>query len=154
MDTDGYVNISGECEFVQKNSAIADKFCELLSTLGIKYRRTTKIPTCNGKQCVQVHRIQFFTDKTLPCFRLKRKYDRLKDKLNKRMSWKSIVNIEKVESEPVKCITVDNEDHLYLFGSHFTVTHNTALAGGLCLYFLIADKEDGAEVLLAANSKD
>lgn len=27
-------------------------------------------------------------------------------------------------------------------------------AAALCLYFLIADKEDGAEVLLAANSKD
>lgn len=30
----------------------------------------------------------------------------------------------------------------------------TALAAALCLYFLIADGEDGAEVLLAANSKD
>lgn len=151
MDTDGYVSSSGECEFVQ-NADIADKFCELLSTLGIKYNRTIKI--LNGKQCSQVHRIRFFTDKTLPCFRLERKYNRLKDKLNNRMCWKSIVNIEKVESEPVKCITVDNKDHLYLFGSRFTVTHNTALAAALCLYFLIGDKENGAEVLLAANSKD
>lgn len=30
----------------------------------------------------------------------------------------------------------------------------TALAAALCLYFLIADGEEGAEVLLAANSKD
>ena len=30
----------------------------------------------------------------------------------------------------------------------------TALAAALCLYFLIADGEDGAEVLLAANSKE
>lgn len=30
----------------------------------------------------------------------------------------------------------------------------TALAAALCLYYLIADGEDGAEVLLAANSKD
>lgn len=30
----------------------------------------------------------------------------------------------------------------------------TALASALCLYFLIADGEDGAEVLLAANSKE
>lgn len=30
----------------------------------------------------------------------------------------------------------------------------TALAAALCLYFLIADGESGAEVLLAANSKD
>jgi len=30
----------------------------------------------------------------------------------------------------------------------------TALAAALCLYYLIADNEDGAEVLLAANSKE
>ncbi|MEQ2953673.1 terminase large subunit domain-containing protein [Phocaeicola massiliensis] len=30
----------------------------------------------------------------------------------------------------------------------------TALAAALCMYFLIADGEDGAEVDLAANSKD
>lgn len=30
----------------------------------------------------------------------------------------------------------------------------TFLAAALCLYFLIADKEQGAEVLLAANSRD
>lgn len=30
----------------------------------------------------------------------------------------------------------------------------TALAAALCLYYLIADGEDGAEILLAANSKD
>lgn len=30
----------------------------------------------------------------------------------------------------------------------------TALAAALCIYFLIADGEDGAEVDLAANSKD
>ena len=30
----------------------------------------------------------------------------------------------------------------------------TALAAALCLYYLIADGEDGAEVDLAANSKE
>ena len=70
------------------------------------------------------------------------------------MLYKSIVEITKVDSVPVRCITVDNPEHLYLFGKHFTVTHNTALAAALCLYFLIADGEDGAEVDLAANSKE
>jgi hypothetical protein len=154
MDTDGTVSKAGECEFVQKSLRIADGICELLSSLGIKYSRCTKNTFINGKECDPVERIQFYTDKSLPCFRLQRKFDRLKDTLNKRMLWKSIVNIEPVDSVPVKCITVDNEDHLYLCGNRFTVTHNTALAAALCLYFLIADGEDGAEVLLAANSKE
>jgi len=70
------------------------------------------------------------------------------------MLYKSIINIEPTKSVPVKCITVDNPEHLYLFGKHFTVTHNTALAAALCLYYLIGDGEDGAEVDLAANSKE
>ena len=154
MDTDGTISKNGQCEFVQKNILIADGLCELLSSLGIKYTRTSKIPTINGKKCTKVQRIQFFTDKQMPCFRLKRKYDRLKDSLNKRMLYKSIIDITPVESVPVRCITVDNSEHLYLCGKHFTVTHNTALASALCMYFLIADGEDGAEVDLAANSRD
>ncbi len=154
MDTDGYVSIDGQCEFVQKRIEFADGFCDLLGSLGIKYCRTTKTPVCNGKECDPVERVIFYTDKTLPCFRLKRKYDRLKDNLNKRMLYKSIIKIEPVESVPVKCITVDNKDSLYLCGKRYTTTHNTALAAALCLYYLIADGEDGAEVLLAANSKE
>ena len=154
MDTDGYVGKNGECEFIQKNIDIADGLCELLSSLGIKYTRREKIPTINGKIYDKVQRIQFFTDKSLPCFRLKRKYDRLKNSLNKRMDYKSIINITPVSSVPVKCITVDNPEHLYLCGKHFTCTHNTVLSAGLALYFMIADGEDGAEVDLAANSKD
>lgn len=154
MDTDGTIGINGECEFTQKNTDIADGLCEILSSLGIKYTRHEKIPTINGKVYDKVQRIQFFTDKRLPCFRLKRKYDRLKDRLNKRMDYKSIINISPVSSVPVKCITVDNPQHLYLCGKHFTCTHNTALIAALSVYFMVADGEDGAEVDLAANSKD
>jgi phage terminase large subunit-like protein len=70
------------------------------------------------------------------------------------MLYKSIVDIQPIESVPVKCISVDNPESLYLCGKRFTVTHNTALAAALSLYYLIADGEDGAEVLLAANSKE
>ena len=154
MDSDGYIsNQCGQCEFQQKSVAITDGICEILSTLGITYTRTTRIPTINGKKCNEVQRVSFFTDKKLPCFTLQRKYERLKDALNKRMEYKSIVNIEETESVPVKCITVDNEDHLYLFGKRYSVTHNTALAALFCLWFLIGDGESGAEVDLAANSR-
>lgn len=154
MDTDGTVSKAGQCEFIQKSIEISDGLCDLLGSLGIKYSRVTKIPKCNGKVCDPVERITFYTDKTLPCFRLERKYDRLKDTLNKRMLYKSIINIEPTKSVPVRCITVDNKDSLYLCGNRYTVTHNSAVAAALCLYFLIADGEDGAEVLLAANSKE
>lgn len=153
MDCDGYVDKNrGQCEFIQKSIEVTDGICELLSTLGITYSRTTKIPTLNGKKCDMVQRVQFFTDKNHPCFSLPRKFERLKDHLNQRMEFKSIVNIEPVESVPVRCITVDNDDHLYLFGKRYSVTHNTALIASLAMYYFIADGEDGAEVDIAANN--
>lgn len=39
-----------------------------------------------------------------------------------------IVEVEKVESVPVKCIEVDNEDHTYLAGSSLIPTHNSVFA--------------------------
>lgn len=153
MDTDGSVS-NGQCEFIQESTIITDGLCELLSTLGIKYTRTTKIPTIKGVACNPVQRVQFYTDKTNPCFRLERKFNVLKDKLNDRMLYKSIINIEKIDSVPVKCITVDNADSLYLVGKKYTTTHNTAFMAALGLYHLMADGEAGAEVILAANSRE
>lgn len=152
-DTDGCCSkIHKVIEFCQKNQKIADGFCELLSSLGIKYSRKQIMSKCNGKECGIVSKILFYTDKKLPCFRLKRKYDLLKDSLNIRMNYKTITNIERVDSVKTRCITVDNDNHLYLFGKHFTVTHNTAFAAGLALYCLVAAGEPNPEIEMIANS--
>lgn len=39
--------------------------------------------------------------------------------------WPQIVSIEPVESVPVQCIEVDNDDHLFVFGRSGYLTHNT-----------------------------
>lgn len=44
---------------------------------------------------------------------------------------KKIISIELTDSVKVRCITVDNHDHLYLFGEHHTVTHNTSMLNAL-----------------------
>lgn len=46
-------------------------------------------------------------------------------------SFKRIISIEPTESVKVRCITVNNHDHLYLFGEHHTVTHNTSMLNAL-----------------------
>ena len=65
---------------------------------------------------------------------------------------KYITKIEDVESVPVKCITVDSPNHLYLCGKN-TVTHNTATAAAIGILCAIADNEPGAEIDLVANSR-
>jgi len=138
---------------VQKNERVANGFGELLSSLGIKYAVRKKIPYCNGKKCSAVFQFDFFVDKTRSCFNLRRKHDRLKDHLSPRMLNKSITGIEKIESVPAKCISVDNKDHLYVAGKTNTVTHNSMFISALLLYFLMADNEAAAQIWCLATVK-
>lgn len=133
MDSDGYCSKVGECEFTQKSKKTTDGFTELLASLGIKHNVKEKIPTCNGKKCDKVYRVHFFVNKNNSCFKLKRKTERLKDKLSDRMLNKSIINIEKVNSVPTKCIGIEHDSMLYLAGEKMTVTHNTPLVSAICL---------------------
>lgn len=153
MDADGFCSKAGECEFTQKSKAIADGIIKLLSSLGIKNTVTTKIPTINGRKCAMVYRVTFFTDQLSPCFKLKRKLVRLKPALNKRMQYKSIVDISPVESVPVKCIGIDHPSQLYLAGEHFTATHNTPLASAITLAEWCCG-EMGTKILYGSNDYD
>lgn len=133
MDTDGSCDKLGRCEFSQKSYSFIEQFCELLNSLSIKHHISKKEVMCNNKKCI-AYRVYFCVDKTFPCFRLKRKYDRLKDKLASRSENKSIISIKEVESVPTKCIQVDSPRKLYLCGKKNTVTHNTTK---LALYAML-----------------
>lgn len=127
MDTDGSCDKRGLCEFSQKDYNLAKQVSTLLFSLGIKNTLRPKKAKLNGKEFV-AYRITFYTTKSFPCFKLNRKYERLKTNIKLLSNEKSIINIKRVESVPTKCIQVDNKTHLYLCGEHFTVTHNTTLA--------------------------
>src|SRR5690606_40860660 len=79
-----------------------------------------------------------------PVFKLKRKLERQKKKPDSetRASFRKIVDVQEVESVPVKCIQVDNESKLYLAGKSFIPTHNTSLIGALSLYHLVCRSEE------------
>lgn len=150
MDTDGTCSKSGQCVFTQKDRRLCEQVKELCSSLGIKATLSEKAVSCNGKPCGTAFYVQFFTDKAMPCFRLKRKYDRLKDALAPRMSAKSIVNIEEIPNEPSKCIMVDNESHLYLVGKDYTATHNTSFAGALSWALSLLYRMSGSKCYIAS----
>lgn len=149
MDTDGYCSKAGQCEFCQKSEFLVDQVQELLSGLGIKNRKREKIIRCNGKEC-RAYSVLFFCDKTNSCFKLKRKKERLKDRLAPRMKAKSIIGIRPIPQEPSKCIAVGNEEHLFLCGKRYTVTHNTSFIGGLALALAIMQRKSGATAYVVA----
>lgn len=149
LDTDGYISHNyGQIEIQQKNTAIADGICQILDSLGIKYSRKTKTPTIDGVPKHTVERIIFVAPKSLQMFRLKRKFDLQKDTI--RNCGNYIVDIKPVDTVPTRCITVDSPSHLYCFGRHFTVTHNSSILSAMSLYALF--EEASACCVVAANS--
>ena len=65
--------------------------------------------------------------------------------------WHYIKNVEKVESVPVRCITVDSPDSLYLVGDHYIPTHNTTLMTIYALWVACFQKDQS--ILIVANKE-
>lgn len=125
MDTNGTCSKNGQCSFVQKSKVLSEQFLELVNSLGIKAKMIKRKSVLNGNEISDIYNITFFADKSLPVFKMSRKYNRQKEHLNDRMKAKSIINIERIGNVPSKCIMVADKEHLYLAGKHFTCTHNT-----------------------------
>ena len=150
MDTDGFCSKAGQCEFTQKSERIAKDFSRLLTSLSIKHNIGIKIATCEGKDCGKVYRITFFCSKDMSCFRYQRKTARLKEKLADRMTHKSIIGIEKVETVPTKCICVDSKTGLFICGTKNTVTHNSETLSAIANSEFIAGMP-GADIVCSSN---
>lgn len=128
MDSDGYVEKGhrGRMEFSQKRRVLCLQLKELLASIGVKSKMTKSKAKLYGKDCGDRYRLRFKT--SLPVFKLSRKLERV-DKEKRNYGWstiRAITSIEKVDSVPVKCIQVDNPDHLFLCGRDYIVTHNTS----------------------------
>lgn len=133
MDSDGTVSKRGECSIMQKSPELAYGIGRLLSSLGIKWTWKYKEAKIGDKSYGIHNRITFFVDKSHTVFKLKRKTDRLKDCLNDRMLFKSIIDIRPIEPRLMKCIEVDDPYHLYCVGERNTLTHNSELTSAILL---------------------
>lgn len=156
MDTDGYVNpITGGCELTLTCKLLADDCYHLIATLGLKPSITCR--KINGKNPHTRWTIWFtpFSSEQL-IFRLQRKVDNMKtlphpSRLSSTKK-RSIQVITKVESVPVKCIVVDNPEHLFLFGPGCIPTHNSQTSGAFLLWYAMFRNEK--TVLIASNKNE
>ena len=138
MDTDGHCDRDGSIEICIKRPDFADGFGELLTSLGIRHTRTSKMVTLNGKKCGPYARFYVKAFRDQGVFRLKRKLDRMRVRPPRRMTEKgvfshqpsdvrTIVAVEPVASVPTQCVVVDSPTHLYLAGRRMVPTHNSSL---------------------------
>ena len=146
MDTDGSVRKhNGGCEFYQKSERIIDEFRTLLSSLGIKSTKNFK--TIKETKYYIVN----FTS-TFDVFKLPRKLNIQKchdHPKNKRLY---IESITKIESTPVRCLQVDNVDHLFLAGTTLIPTHNTTTTVGYLLWATLFQESQSIAILANKGS--
>lgn len=129
MDTDGSCSKKGVIEYTTTSEKLANGFYQLVRSLGIQVsvKKSKGSYTKNGKKIntKDKYRFNLMTDK--PVFKLKRKLERIG---TYRGDKTSIVNIEYYGKEKATCITVDNDDKLFLT-DNYTVTHNSIIAASV-----------------------
>jgi predicted phage terminase large subunit-like protein len=124
MDTDGFARPNGGCEFTTTSPLLRDGMMTLLGGLGIKAGLIEGVATLNGRAISAKWRICFTSP--FPCFRLARKLARQRmavGRLSTRRRF--IVDVQEVESVPVRCLGVAHPGRCFCVGRGHIPTHNS-----------------------------
>lgn len=133
MDTDGSVDPrSSTCEILTVFPKLAEGISELLTSLSIKHTTVEKETHYRKNdvrhRCQNAFRITFTHHQADEVFTLSYHKERFNTSRKQKVSqvkrrW--IRSIEPVASVPVRCISVDSPNHLFLAGEGMIPTHNT-----------------------------
>jgi LAGLIDADG-like domain len=152
LDTDGSIYVGGggsaRVEFCSVSHRLADGVLYLARSLGWRATLLEARATLNGRDCGPKYRVCFTPQQgELAPFRLARKAAKVQAprSRNGERHAVSIRSIEPVESRPVRCITVDREDGLFLAGRDLIATHNSTGKRTISLWRLHVD---GARLVL------
>jgi dUTPase len=124
MDSDGYVDESGRCEFLNMREDIAWAVHELAASLGLRPTRRKKRAMLDGIDCGPAFQVEFTP--RIPVFRLARKLARLKSD-DRGHDHRSIRAVRQVPTVPVRCIQVSAPSGMFLIGHSYVPTHNSSL---------------------------
>jgi AAA-like domain/LAGLIDADG-like domain len=126
LDTDGHRTKSGSVEFSSTNERLAGDVRELVVSLGYQARMRKTVTGRHEHTCT-AFTIAFTPPD--PVFRLPRERARQRPRIRSTDGYRYIVDVVPVRSVPVRCVQVDNDDHLYLAGETCIPTHNSFLTG-------------------------
>ena len=130
LDTGGTVTDAGDVQFTSTSARLASDVHELVASLGYRCTVTTKQVKGRTPASSVGYALNFTTVDDV--FRLERKRaahrERRKASSTSRTGARHIVDVRAVASVPVRCVQVDNDDHLYLAGRSMIPTHNSTAA--------------------------
>ncbi len=124
MDSDGYADEIGRCEFVSILEHLSLAVVELAASLGLRPVMRKKRVTLNGVECSPAYQVKFTPH--LPVFRLPRKLACITEK-RRQSRFRSIVAVREVATVPVRCIQVAADSGTFLVGRTYVPTHNSSL---------------------------
>ncbi|NLG23584.1 MAG: replicative DNA helicase [Actinomycetales bacterium] len=129
LDTDGTVTVSGCPQFTSTSERLAADVHELILSLGYRCGWSRKAVRGHTPESSVAHTLTFSADEDV--FRLERKrlvHKERRSRTFQRRDSVFVTAVRPVESVPVRCVQVDNTDHLYLAGRSMIPTHNSTLA--------------------------
>jgi len=136
IDSDGHIGRNGCITFCSTSESLAKDFQEMIWSVGGLARikeKTSNYYTYNeerrlGKKCFVVS-VRFPRPRELSS--LQRKIDKASSDYQYQDSLKlKITDIVKISTEPVRCIYIDDPEHLYVT-DNYVVTHNTIITAAL-----------------------
>lgn len=127
MDADGTVMPTGNLQYTTTSRRLASDVAELVVSLGYRCGWSQKRVRGRTAETSIAYTLTFTTVDEV--FRLERKRishrERSRTRSTSRTGSRYVVAVRPVASVPVRCVTVDNDDHLYLAGRSMIPTHNS-----------------------------
>lgn len=135
MDSDGYVDKKGICQFSTKSKQLSDNIYFLVRSLGgnasVKSKKVyyynkkyEKYVDCGISYIITMS----FENNIIMPFKYSRKVKRYRPRI-KYFNQTKIVDIKYIRDEETKCILLDSDEHTYVT-EDFIVTHNTSATTG------------------------
>jgi replicative DNA helicase len=129
LDTDGTVTAGGAVQFCATDHRLASDVAELIVSLGYRCQTSKKPVRGRSASTSIAYTLTFSTEDQV--FGLTRKQLLHKEHRAARSIARSgsrfIVDVRPVASVPVRCVEVDNADHMYLASHAMIPTHNSTL---------------------------
>ncbi|TNM38689.1 replicative DNA helicase [Nocardioides albidus] len=134
LDTDGTVSRqTGSVQFTTTSKRLADDVYELIVSLGYRCGVATKPVKGRSVDSSTAYNLNFSTvDDVFWLDRKSRLHKEHRPQTTTRIGRRYIVDVRPVPSVPVRCVQVDNPEHLYLAGRSMIPTHNSTLALDFC----------------------
>ncbi|MDH6134589.1 replicative DNA helicase [Kitasatospora sp. MAA4] len=129
LDTDGTVTNTGSVQFAVTSRALAEGFRELVLSLGYRCGMTAKRVAGRSEESSTAYIVTFTpTDEVFGLERKQSVHSARRRTSTPRLKQRFVTDAREIDSVPVRCVQVDNPDHMYLATRSMVPTHNSTLA--------------------------